>query len=126
MTTPREIAERMLQTSERATSQYPFDPVPDETHQDYVCPLCDGEGYVEGSTWHTQKAASIQAFGIGDDLETMEQFVSEANPENIRAVIQAAQAMAEALKGELWCRSEPGGDKCQCAGCIALKQWEGG
>lgn len=44
------------------------------------CPMCEGEGMVDSAIVdYNFIAAGIQAFGIGDDLEAMEQFVKHAH-----------------------------------------------
>ena len=81
---------------------YPLD-LREEDGQ-YECPACNGEGYVDGTGFDTQLAASIQAYGIGSDLADAEKFVEKITPKTVLALIKALEEGMKALSyyGKDW------------------------
>ena len=67
-----------------------------------TCPMCDGDGEVDSVLFDSQShPVSIQAFGMGAELEAAEQFVEHA-PTDILALcreLRAARACARMLAG---------------------------
>lgn len=82
-----EQLDALEKATEKAIRQFPLEPVPDEIHVEVECPACGGDGCIEATTWHSSKAASIQAYGIGADLRDMEKFVELCAPATILSLI---------------------------------------
>jgi hypothetical protein len=88
------ILEKLLElkrVAEGAQNQFPLELTNAVEDGVYECPACDGNGHVEGETWNTSRAANIQAFGIGADLEATEQYVEHMTPPTVLSLINALQ-----------------------------------
>ncbi len=98
MTTPDLPALRRL--AEEAMLSPPLDVCEEDRHR---CPMCDGEGEVDGYTHSTrgEYAAGVQVFGIGADLEALDAFVRAFAPSVVLAILDrlaAAEAVVEAAR----------------------------
>lgn len=52
------------------------------------CPVCETEGGLPGKSWvYNNMAAGIQVFGIGEDLENLDEFAKHA-PADIEALLE--------------------------------------
>jgi hypothetical protein len=90
-----------------------------------TCPLCDGDGEVEGQRYDAKEtvAATVVAYGVGEGLRRAEEWVENA-PADMRTLLaeverlRDAHAMAVQVSGELcekcgWAMKFPG-EKCRC------------
>lgn len=67
---------------------------------EYDCPLCNGDGYVAGVYFeHREKASTIGAFGIGDDLHLARAFVENAPRDVLDLVAEVRRLRALAKSG---------------------------
>ena len=77
-----------------------------ETGEEMTCPLCDGEGYVEGQRYDSKEtvAASVVAYGIDRGLGLAEEWVEKA-PADILALVAEVRQLQQALS--ITCEREP-------------------
>lgn len=69
-----------------------------ETNEYFKCPLCDGEGEVEGQRFDDQgpKASTVVAYGIGEGLRLAEEFVENA-PADVLSLLAHIRELQTAL-----------------------------
>ncbi len=92
----------LAQLAKAATPVYPLDERRDHADGTWRCPMCDGQGEVDGAVTLSTSAhycAGVQVFGIGDEHLALEAFFRAANPGTILALL-ARLAAAEAVVEE--------------------------
>ena len=72
----------------------------------FGCPLCDGEGQIEGQRYDDkgEHAATVVAYGIGKGLSLAEEWVENA-PADILALVAEVRQLRQALS--ITCEREP-------------------
>ena len=87
----------------------------------YECPMCNGDGSVDGVTYcnFDDVAMGVQFFGIGEEHGKYEQFFRAANPAAVLALLSALDAAIErAEKAEARRKCyECGSEMTACAQC---------
>lgn len=96
----------LLAIEERAKAALTYELDTDDAPGDFTCPLCDGEGYVEGTVADVKEvvAASVVAYGIGKGLGLAEEWVEKA-PADILALVAEVRQLQQALS--ITCEREP-------------------
>lgn len=63
-----------------------------ETGEEMGCPLCDGEGYIEGQRYDSKEtyASTVVAYGIGEGLQRAEEWV-ENGPSDVLLLVEAVR-----------------------------------
>lgn len=58
------------------------------TEEDLTCPLCDGDGYIEGQRYDSKEtyASTVVAYGIGEGLGRAEEWVENGPADTLRLV----------------------------------------
>lgn len=92
--------ERLAAAEARAKAAHEYEIDIDEG--EYDCPLCNGDGYVAGVYFeHREKASTIGAFGIGDDLHLARAFVENAPRDVLDLVAEVRRLRALTKSGEM-------------------------
>lgn len=83
-------------------------PNPD-AEEDLTCPLCDGDGYIEGQRYDSKEtyASTVVAYGIGKGLALAEEWVEKA-PADILALVSEVRRL-QGITPELPPRPDEGG-----------------
>lgn len=70
--------------------------------QSFTCPLCSGEGEVDGQRFDSDdsKASTLVAYGIGDGLKLAEDFVDHA-AEDVLALVAEVKRLQTLLRTTL-------------------------
>lgn len=70
-----------------------------DTEEVMTCPLCNGEGDVEGQRYDSKEeyASTIVAYGIGKGLGLAEQWV-EQGPKDVLALVQLVRELHKKLE----------------------------
>jgi hypothetical protein len=87
----------LKQKAEAVDGQFPLTVWETEDGDRYECPLCNGDGEVDGDISYSKGASGIQAFGIGKDLNDMKAYVDAFTPSTVLSLI----AEVESLKADL-------------------------
>lgn len=85
--------------AEAATAQN-FDTAQHIESGEYECPLCGGEGEVDGTTYtnYDNVAVGVQFFGIGKEYKTTEAYYRAANPKAILELLQEVETLRATIK----------------------------
>ena len=72
----------------------------EDTVEWMTCPLCDGDGEVEGQRYDAKEtvAATVVAYGVGEGLRRAEEWVENA-PADMRALLAEVEGMRESCTG---------------------------
>lgn len=64
------------------------------TEEDLTCPLCDGDGYIEGQRYDSKEtyASTVVAYGIGEGLGRAEEWV-ENGPADVLRLVEAVRVL---------------------------------
>jgi hypothetical protein len=67
----------------------------------YECPMCQGEGWLDGVTYcnFDRVTIGVQFFGIGDEFKRYEAYFRAASPATILALIEENERLHVALIG---------------------------
>lgn len=88
----------LIELAERAKPQYPLKKLVDEEDCVYECPLCKGEGHVDGQELEGVGASFICAYGIGQDYKSLDAFVTAASPDVVKKLCESLQICVEVLE----------------------------
>lgn len=78
----------------------------EDTVEWMTCPLCDGDGEVEGQRYDAKEtvAATVVAYGVGEGLRRAEEWVENA-PADMRALLAEVERLtADPLPAAAWVR----------------------
>lgn len=98
-------------------------PVVDSAMGDhYECPMCDGDGYVDGAQFDVETLpVYVQAYGIGDDVRKHSEFIAHA-PADIRDMLADNAALrALAMRQHEMLLTEGGCNDTWCHECFKHK-----
>lgn len=92
--------DKLITLSEKLDKQFPIEKrlVDDDDPEYFECYTCDGDGAIHGSVFYTNLAAGIQVFGIGQDLEDIEEWVELCDPKTILALCRALKESVEGFQ----------------------------
>jgi hypothetical protein len=125
-------AEQLRQIEDRAKAALTYERTDSGEDDSFECPLCDGDGYIEGQRYDCKETlpATVVAYGIGKGLRLAEEWVENA-PSDILALVQTVRHMEAVLQdiAEGECAY---GDNCpslgsrhgECVVCKARKELE--
>jgi len=97
----QEKIKELREAAEKANNKYPLNRIGlEDEDYNYECPTCDGEGAITGDAivnYDTEYAASIHVYGIGASLNSLESFISLANPATVLELLDERERLREAL-----------------------------